>query len=75
MQNIPEPLWNTTLLVKSRKLFERWLADPDNVDCPMFVISSLEGGKEVPALTKAEIKRLLDAGFKQMRIGNNCILY
>lgn len=74
--NIPEPFWHTTLLVKNRAEFERWLADPVNNESPaMFFLSSNQNGREEKLLTGDEIRRLTDAGFRQVKIGLNCILY
>ena len=76
MINIPEALWHTTLLVKNRTLFERWLANPEELECPpMFYLSSHSNGKEVILLSKEEIDRLIAAGFRQVKIGLNCIIY
>ena len=73
--NIPEPYWHSTILVPSRSLFERWVQNPE-VECPIFFLSKQQPtGKVETMLSKEEIDRLLRAGFKQVRIGLNCILY
>ncbi|NBO17562.1 MAG: hypothetical protein EBV07_01590 [Proteobacteria bacterium] len=73
---IPEPMWHCVILVKSRELFERWLQNPTEVECPIFVLSKINHqGKIETMLSREEIERLVNAGFKQVKIGLNCILY
>jgi hypothetical protein len=74
--HIPEPFWHTTILVKNRKAFERWLASPETNECPpFFFLSSQQNGRETMALDREEIERLTSDGFQQIRIGLNCIIY
>ncbi len=74
--NIPEEFWNKTLLVNSRRKFERWLRNPDNDECVYFILSvDTKKAQGEKMLSNREIVELQKAGFQQVRIGLNCILY
>jgi len=73
--NIPEALWHKTILVKGRREFRRWLENPTNECPPMFILNSASSGKEETLLTREEIEGLIKAGFVQVKIGLNCIIY
>jgi hypothetical protein len=74
--NIPEPLWHSVILVRDRTAFERWLSDPTNNECPsFFYLSKINNGKYEELLTGEEIRRLTEGGYRQVKIGLNCIIY
>ena len=69
--NIPENLWHSTLLVESKRKFEKHLRDPQKTMCIYFYLSS-QNGKEI--IKKEEVDRLLRLGYQQVKIGLNCII-
>jgi hypothetical protein len=71
--NIPENFWHSTLLVESKRKFEKHLRDPQKTMCIYFFLSPQ--AEEAKTLKKEDVDRLLRLGYQQVKIGLNCIIY